>query len=78
MVGEQAGPSQLCGHRNQILLHLFMFTIKENQDWGKKYNPRGCFGWNLLEIVDDNAASCVYIVKQYTFKCTITKGCMDV
>lgn len=45
---------------------------------GKKYNPRGCFGWNLLEIVDDNAASCVYIVKQYTFKSTITKGCMDV
>lgn len=43
MVGEQAGPSQLCGHRNQILLHLYMFTIKENQDWGKKIQPKRLF-----------------------------------
>lgn len=31
---------------------------------GKKYYPRDWFGWNLLEIVDDNAASCVYTVKK--------------
>lgn len=34
---------------------------------GKKNGPRGFFGWNLLEIVDDNAASCVYIGKKHTF-----------
>lgn len=54
------GVGVLRGHRNQILLHLY--TIKETQEWGK--NPRDCSGWNLLEIVDDNAASCVYIIKE--------------
>lgn len=49
-MGEQAGPSQLCGHRNQILLHLFMFTIKENQDWGKNTTQEAVLGgiyWKL-------------------------------
>lgn len=35
----QAGPSQLRGHRNQILLHLYMYAIKENQKW-KKILPK--------------------------------------
>lgn len=39
---------------------------------GGKNDLRGCSGWNLLEIVDDNAASCVYIIKKHTFKSFVT------
>lgn len=61
--------SERRGRRNQILPHLF--TIKENQGWNKKNpqkKPRGRWGRDLQEPLDDNAASCVYTVREHTFK----------
>lgn len=40
---------------------------------GKNTTQEAILGGILLEIVDDNAASCGYIVKEYAFKSTITQ-----
>lgn len=40
---------------------------------GTNTTREAVFGRNLLEIVDDNGASCVYVVKEYAFKSSITK-----
>lgn len=40
---------------------------------GKNTTQEAILGGILLEIADDNAASCVYIVKEYAFKSTITQ-----
>lgn len=50
-----------------------MYAIKGKQEPRGENDPRGCFGWNLLEIVDDNAASCIYTAKKHTYKFFLTK-----
>lgn len=53
--------------------NIASFVLVHNQRNGKNPNPRGCSGWNWLDIVDDNAASCVYVAKEYGLKSFITK-----
>lgn len=55
--------------------YCFIWTCMQSKETrnGEKNDPRGCSGWNLLEIVDDNAASCVYTIKKHTFKSFVTK-----
>lgn len=47
--------------------YCFICTQSKKTRSGKKYDPRGFFGRNLLEIVDDNATSCVYISEGIDF-----------